>query len=90
MEVRLSALLAGRSLPPRWIPGTHFCLRLSRPQGHSVAGRFKSIEQSSYLIGIRTRDLPACSIMPQQSMLRRASIDKDISSILRAQDRGQK
>jgi len=25
-------------LPPRNIPGTHFCLRLSRPHGHSVAG----------------------------------------------------
>jgi hypothetical protein len=26
-------------LPPGNIPGTHFCYRLSRPQGHSVAGR---------------------------------------------------
>jgi hypothetical protein len=26
-------------LPPGNIPGTHFCWRLSQPQGQSVAGR---------------------------------------------------
>ena len=26
-------------LPPGNTPGTHFCLRLSRPQGHSAIGR---------------------------------------------------
>jgi len=26
-------------LPPRNAPGTHFCYRLSRPQGHSAIGR---------------------------------------------------
>ena len=26
-------------LPPGNIPGTHFCKRLSRPQGHSAIGR---------------------------------------------------
>jgi hypothetical protein len=41
MAVRMSALRAGRRLPPRKIPGTHFCWRLSRPQRHSVAGRVK-------------------------------------------------
>jgi hypothetical protein len=37
--------------PMRWppfisknIPGTHFCLKLSRPQGQSVAGRIRSTE----------------------------------------------
>jgi hypothetical protein len=30
-------------LPPVYTPGTHFCQRLSRPQGHSAAG---SISQS--------------------------------------------
>jgi hypothetical protein len=39
MAVRLSALHAGRPLPPRKVPGTHFSLRLSRPQDHSAAGR---------------------------------------------------
>jgi hypothetical protein len=26
---------------PRKIPGTHFCWRLSRPQGHGAAGRIR-------------------------------------------------
>ena len=26
-------------LPPGNVPGTHFCYRLSRPQGHSAIGR---------------------------------------------------
>jgi hypothetical protein len=50
---------------PRKIPGTHFYWRLSRPQGHSAAGRIRSIEQFDYLVGNRTRDLPPCSIVPQ-------------------------
>ena len=33
---RLSALLTGRLYPPGNIPGTHFCYRLSQPQGHSA------------------------------------------------------
>ena len=37
--VRLSALRTGRPLPPRNVPGTHFCWRLSRPQGHNAIGR---------------------------------------------------
>jgi hypothetical protein len=28
------------------------------PQGHSAAGRIRSIEKSNYLIGNRTHDLP--------------------------------
>jgi hypothetical protein len=31
----------------RKIPGTHFYQRLSRPQGHSAAGRIKSTEKNS-------------------------------------------
>jgi hypothetical protein len=45
MAVRLSALRAGRPLPPKKIPGTHFCQRLSRPQGHSAAERIRSTEK---------------------------------------------
>jgi hypothetical protein len=63
MAVRLSVLRAGRPLPSREIPGTHFCWRLSRPQGHSAAGRIRWIEKIH--IGTRTCDLPACSIVPQ-------------------------
>jgi hypothetical protein len=47
------------------IPGTHFCKRLSRPQGHSAVGRIMSMKSSNDTIGNRTRDLPACSAVPQ-------------------------
>jgi hypothetical protein len=50
MVVR-SALLAGRPFPPRKILGTHFCYRISRPQGHNAAGMIRSIKKSSDLIG---------------------------------------
>jgi hypothetical protein len=53
------------SLPSRKIPATNFCLMLSRLQGQSAAGRFRSFEKSSD-IKRRTLDLPACSRMPQQ------------------------
>jgi hypothetical protein len=52
-------------LSPGNIPGTHFCCRLSQPQGHSAAGRFMSMKNSNDTIGNRTRDLPACSAVPQ-------------------------
>jgi hypothetical protein len=57
----------------RKTPDTHFCQRLSRPQGHNAAGRERSTEKYNDLIGNRTRDLPACSIMPQPTMLPRTS-----------------
>jgi hypothetical protein len=40
--VRLSALRTGSLYPPGNIPGTHFCWRLSRPQGHSAARSLRS------------------------------------------------
>jgi hypothetical protein len=39
-----------------------------------VAGSLRSIENSSYLIGTRTRDLSACSIVPQPTTLPRAQL----------------
>jgi hypothetical protein len=50
---------------------THFCYRLSRPKGHSAAERIRSIE-NIHLIGTRSLDLPACSIVPQRTTLPRA------------------
>jgi len=44
-------------------PGTHFCQRLSRPQGHSATGRNMSLKNSNVTIGNRTRDLPVCSVV---------------------------
>jgi len=63
--VRLSALSTGHLHPPGNIPGTHFCYRLSQPQGHSAAGRIMSLKNSNETIGNRTRDLQACNAVPQ-------------------------
>jgi len=63
--VRLSALCAGHLYPPGSIAGTHFCYRLSQPQGHSAAGRIMSKKNSNDIIGNKTRDLPACSAVSQ-------------------------
>jgi hypothetical protein len=50
--VRLSVLRTGRLYPAGNIPGTHFFYGLSRPQGHSVAGRIKSWKIPMTLSGI--------------------------------------
>ena len=70
--VRLSAIRTGRLYPPGNIPGTHFCLRLSQPQGHSAAGKIMSMKNPNDTNGNRTRDLPACSAVPQPTALQRA------------------
>jgi hypothetical protein len=41
---------------PRKILGTHFCQRLGGPQGHSAAGKFRSIEKFNDFIGNRIRE----------------------------------
>jgi len=56
----------------RNITGTHFCWRLSRPQGHRAVGRIMSMKNSNDIIGNRTRDLPACSSVPKPTVLLRA------------------
>jgi hypothetical protein len=63
--VRFSALGTDRLYIPGNIPGTHSFERLSRPQGHIVAGRIVSIKNSSGIIGNRTRDVPAYSTVRQ-------------------------
>ena len=63
--VMLSGLRTGRIYPPGNFPGTHFCQRLSRPQGRSAAGRIMSMKISNNTIGNRSSDLPACSAVPQ-------------------------
>jgi hypothetical protein len=45
----------------------------SGPHDHSVPGRIKSTEKSNDLIGNRTRDLPACRMVPQPTTLPRVS-----------------
>jgi hypothetical protein len=51
-------------LPPGNTPGTHFCWRLSRPQGHSATGEIISLKNSNDIMGNRTRNLPVCSVVP--------------------------
>jgi len=46
-------------LSPGNTSATHFCQKLSRPQGHSATGRIMSLKNSNETIGNRTRDLPA-------------------------------
>jgi hypothetical protein len=57
---------------PKKIPGAHLCWRLSRPHSHSAAVSIRLIEKSNDLIVNRTRDLPACNIVPQPTILSRA------------------
>jgi hypothetical protein len=66
--VRFSATFT----PPRNIPGTLFCKRLSRPQDHSAAGRI--MKNSSNTIRNRTRKLPACSAVLQPTHAPYASL----------------
>jgi hypothetical protein len=86
--VRLSALGASRSSPPRNIPGTHFCQRLSRHRGHSAVEKIRSTEKSNDLIGTWIHDLPACSTVPQPTMLLHAPLNREytLMNILKALD----
>ena len=51
--------------PPGNISGAHFCYKLSRPQGPSAVGRIRSMKNPQNPNGYRTRDIPACSAVPQ-------------------------
>ena len=70
--VRLSFLRTRRLYLQRNITGTHFCWSLSRPQGQTAVGRIMSMKNSNDTIGNRTRDLPACSTVPQPTAQPRA------------------
>jgi hypothetical protein len=62
---RLSALRASWLYPSGKIPGTHFCYRLCRSQEHSAARRTSQWKITNTPFGNRTRDLPACSAVPE-------------------------
>jgi hypothetical protein len=72
MAARFSAQCAGRPLPPGRFVVLISVKRLSRPQGHSGAGRIRSIAKSDYYIGNRTRGLPGYSMVPLPTTLPRA------------------
>ena len=57
MKAEKSAQRTVRLYPSGNIPGTHFCGRLSRPQGHSATGTLKSMKNNDDPIGNRTRDM---------------------------------
>jgi hypothetical protein len=67
MEVVGCQPYAPVAFTPGDIPGTCCCYTLIVPQGHSAAGRIKSTKNSNDAIGNRTRDLPACSAVPQST-----------------------
>jgi hypothetical protein len=49
-----------------------FLLEAESTQGHSAAGRIRSIDKSNDLIENRTRYLPACISVPEPTTLPRA------------------
>jgi len=63
--VRLSALRTGHHYHLGNIPDRHVSWKLSRPQGHSPAERNISIKNARANIENRTREIPACSSVPQ-------------------------
>jgi hypothetical protein len=55
-----------RSTPPKHyfsVSDTHFCQRLSKSQGLVRPEGLRNLKKLIHLIGFRTRDLPACSIV---------------------------
>jgi hypothetical protein len=54
-------------LPPEDICGTYFNQTLSLPQGHSAAGRIKSMKNPNDIIGNRIRDLSVYSTTSYQT-----------------------
>jgi hypothetical protein len=54
--------------------GTHFCSRLSKPQCLVRTEGLGKLKKFNHLIGTRTHDLPAYSIVSQPPMVPRAPI----------------
>jgi hypothetical protein len=50
-------------LPQENTPDTHFCQKLSRPQGHNAIGSIMSLKNSNDTIVNRTRGLPVGGVV---------------------------
>jgi len=61
--VRLSAIRTSRFTPAGDIPDTHFCYRLSRPQGHSATRRIKSVQNGKTDAALRNISITRSSFM---------------------------
>jgi hypothetical protein len=68
----VAASRAGLTLPPRKIPSTNLCFKLSQPQGHNAA-EIILMNDFNELIVIRKLDLPAYSTVPQRTALERTT-----------------
>ena len=66
---RLLALRTGRHYPPRKCSWCPFLLEAESPQYHSATRRIMLMKNSSDTIGNWTRDLLACSAVPQPTAL---------------------
>jgi hypothetical protein len=68
MAKRLSALHTGRALVARInvsASGTHFCQRLSKSQGPVRLEGLGKLETFIHFIDFGTRNITACSVVPQ-------------------------
>ena len=75
----MSTLSSNHIYPPEDTLGTHFFQKLDRSQSHRASGRIKSMKNSFYPIENRTRDLPACSTVPQPTTPHRISAQRNES-----------
>jgi hypothetical protein len=67
--VRLSALRTGHLYPQKNIAGTHFCQKLSRPKGHSAAGRVLNKSTVKYSVpGLKIIKITHCHRTVKYSM----------------------
>jgi hypothetical protein len=76
--VKSSGLRTGHLYPPGNIAATHFCWKLSRPQGHAT-GRFKSMRNPMTPSGIEPVTFQACSTVPQPTAPPRILLDVRIT-----------
>jgi hypothetical protein len=85
MAVRLSALRAGRPLPPGRFLVLISVKRLSRPQGHSAAGRITSIEKDPMTSGLEPatfQHVALCLNQPRYRVIHSVNVTDEISPTL--------